>query len=155
MTLPAIFAIYPNTNPSELSDSSVGLIFSFFPNIFMAMVPKFGYAMSSLIAATFLMTLPAIFAIYPNTNPSELSDSSVGLIFSFFPKHPAWNVFEQGIAEGLVAALDDRHAKADLAEDQACSSRVLPEPVVPQITRKSSPCTRRGMSSSRALRKAL
>lgn len=55
MTLPAIFAIYPNTNPSELSDSSVGLIFSFFPNIFMAMVPKFGYAMSSLIAATFFL----------------------------------------------------------------------------------------------------
>ena len=55
MTLPAIFAIYPNTNPSELSDSSVGLIFSFFPNIFMAMVPKFGYAVSSLIAATFFL----------------------------------------------------------------------------------------------------
>lgn len=55
MTLPAIFAIYPNTNPSELSDSSVGLIFSFFPNIFMAMVPKFGYAVSSLIAAIFFL----------------------------------------------------------------------------------------------------
>lgn len=55
MTLPAIFAIYPNINPSELSDSSVGLIFSFFPNIFMAMVPKFGYAVSSLIAATFFL----------------------------------------------------------------------------------------------------
>lgn len=55
MTLPAIFAIYPNTNPSELSDSSVGLIFSFFPNIFMAMVPKFGYTLASLIAATFFL----------------------------------------------------------------------------------------------------
>ena len=55
MTLPAIFAIYPNTNPSELSDSSVGLIFSFFPNIFMAMVPQFGYAVSSLIAAIFFL----------------------------------------------------------------------------------------------------
>lgn len=55
MTLPAIFAIYPNTNPSELSDSSVGLIFSFFPNIFMAMVPKFGYNASSFIAGTFFL----------------------------------------------------------------------------------------------------
>lgn len=55
MTLPAIFAIYPNTNPSELSDSSVGLIFSFFPNIFMAMVPKFGYVASSCIAAVFFL----------------------------------------------------------------------------------------------------
>lgn len=55
MTLPAIFAIYPNTNPNELSDSSVGLIFSFFPNIFMAMVPRFGYMASSFIAATFFL----------------------------------------------------------------------------------------------------
>lgn len=55
MTLPAIFAIYPDTNPSELNDSSVGLIFSFFPNIFMAMVPKFGYLVSSFIAAMFFL----------------------------------------------------------------------------------------------------
>ena len=55
MTLPAIFAIYPSTNPSELSDSSVGLIFSFFPNIFMAMVPKFGFLAASLIAAAFFL----------------------------------------------------------------------------------------------------
>lgn len=55
MTLPAIFAIYPNTNPSELSDSSVGLIFSFFPNIFMAMVPKFGYTVATLLASTFFL----------------------------------------------------------------------------------------------------
>lgn len=55
MTLPAIFAIYPSTNPGELSDSSVGLIFSFFPNIFMAMVPKFGYLAASFVAATFFL----------------------------------------------------------------------------------------------------
>ena len=34
MTLPAIFAINPNTNPADLSESSVGMIFSFFPQIF-------------------------------------------------------------------------------------------------------------------------
>lgn len=55
MTLPAIFAIYPDTNPAELSDSSVGLIFSFFPNIFMAMVPKLGYAGATFMAATFFL----------------------------------------------------------------------------------------------------
>lgn len=55
MTLPAIFAIYPETNPGDLSESSVGLIFSFFPQIFMAMVPMFGYVVASAIAAVFFL----------------------------------------------------------------------------------------------------
>jgi neurotransmitter:Na+ symporter, NSS family len=55
MTLPAIFAIYPETNPSDLSESSVGLIFSFFPQIFMAMVPMFGYVLASVIASVFFL----------------------------------------------------------------------------------------------------
>ena len=37
MTLPAIFAINPNTDPNSLSDSSVSMIFSFFPQIFIAL----------------------------------------------------------------------------------------------------------------------
>ena len=33
-----------------------------------------------------LMILPAVFSFNPNVNPSELSDSSVSLIFTFLPK---------------------------------------------------------------------
>ena len=43
------------TNPAELSESSVGLIFSFFPNIFMAMVPKLGYSGATIMASTFFL----------------------------------------------------------------------------------------------------
>lgn len=53
MTIPAIFAIYPDTNPQTLSDSTVGLIFSFFPKIFMALVPTTGYLLASALAFVF------------------------------------------------------------------------------------------------------
>lgn len=53
MTLPAIFAIYPNTDPASLSSSSVGLVFSFFPTIFMEMVPLIGYTGASIAASVF------------------------------------------------------------------------------------------------------
>lgn len=53
MTLPAIFAIYPETDPATLSGSSVGLVFSFFPKIFMEMVPLIGYTGASIAAFVF------------------------------------------------------------------------------------------------------
>lgn len=53
LTLPAIFAIHPNTNPADLSTSSVGLIFSYFPKIFMEMQPFIGYTGASLFAGIF------------------------------------------------------------------------------------------------------
>lgn len=53
MTIPAIFAIYPDTDPASLSSSSVSLIFSFFPKIFMEMVPLLGYQSASALAVIF------------------------------------------------------------------------------------------------------
>ncbi|MCJ8316892.1 MULTISPECIES: sodium-dependent transporter [Idiomarina] len=55
MTLPAIFAINPNTNPDTLSDSSVSMIFSFFPQIFVALEGVVGYFGASLAATVFFL----------------------------------------------------------------------------------------------------
>lgn len=55
MILPAIFALEPNTNTSELSDSSVGLIFSFLPKIFLELQLVIGYLGASSVAAIFFL----------------------------------------------------------------------------------------------------
>lgn len=55
MTLPAIFAIYPETNPESLSDSSVSMIFSFFPQIFMQLSNTIGYGLASVAASVFFL----------------------------------------------------------------------------------------------------
>ena len=62
MTLPAIFAINPNTDPNSLSDSSVSMIFSFFPQIFIALEASIGYVGAS-IAATIFFLLAFVAAI--------------------------------------------------------------------------------------------
>lgn len=53
LILPAIFAFDPNTNPDDLSTSSVGLIFSFLPKIFLSMQAAVGYLGASIVAFTF------------------------------------------------------------------------------------------------------
>ncbi len=53
LILPAIFAFDPNTNTEELSTSSVGLIFSFLPQIFLSMQDVAGYAGASAAALAF------------------------------------------------------------------------------------------------------
>ncbi|MBY6064630.1 sodium-dependent transporter [Pseudidiomarina sediminum] len=55
MTLPAIFAIYPDTNPATLSESSVSMVFSFFPQIFMQLSNIVGYGFASVAAAIFFL----------------------------------------------------------------------------------------------------
>ena len=55
LVLPAIFSFNPDTNPADLSDSSVGLIFTFLPKIFIAMQTSLGYFGASAIAALFFM----------------------------------------------------------------------------------------------------
>lgn len=55
MILPAIFSFDPNTNPSELSDSSIGMIFSFLPQIFLALQDTLGYTGASIVAALFFL----------------------------------------------------------------------------------------------------
>lgn len=55
LILPAIFAFDPNTNTDELSTSSVSLIFSFLPKIFLSMEAAIGFLGASIIAATFFL----------------------------------------------------------------------------------------------------
>ncbi|MEZ5492839.1 MAG: sodium-dependent transporter [Gammaproteobacteria bacterium] len=55
LILPAIFAFDPNTNPDDLSTSSVGLIFSFLPQIFLSMQEAVGYVGASAVASLFFM----------------------------------------------------------------------------------------------------
>src|SRR5690554_5413226 len=76
MTLPAIFAIYPDTNPESLSDSSVSMIFSFFPNIFLALSESIGYFAAS-IAATIFFLLAFVAAITSLVSIIEVPTSSL------------------------------------------------------------------------------
>lgn len=76
MTLPAIFAIYPETNPESLSDSSVSMIFSFFPNIFLALSESIGYLAAS-IAATIFFLLAFVAAITSLVSIIEVPTSSL------------------------------------------------------------------------------
>jgi Na+-dependent transporters of the SNF family len=76
MTLPAIFAIYPDTNPDSLSDSSVSMIFSFFPNIFLALSESVGYFAAS-VAATIFFLLAFVAAITSLVSIIEVPTSSL------------------------------------------------------------------------------
>ncbi len=53
LVLPAIFSFNPDTNPEDLSSSSVGLIFSYLPQIFLSMQATVGYVGASIVAAVF------------------------------------------------------------------------------------------------------
>lgn len=55
MILPAVFSFNPDVNPAELSDSSVSLIFTFLPKIFLALQTSIGYFGASAIAAFFFI----------------------------------------------------------------------------------------------------
>jgi NSS family neurotransmitter:Na+ symporter len=55
MILPAVFSFNPNVNPAELSDSSVSLIFTFLPKIFLALQTSIGYIGASTVAAFFFI----------------------------------------------------------------------------------------------------
>ena len=55
MVLPAIFSFNPNTNAADLSDSSVSMIFSFLPKIFLALQTSIGYTGASVVAGVFFL----------------------------------------------------------------------------------------------------
>jgi NSS family neurotransmitter:Na+ symporter len=55
MILPAVFSFNPEINPSELTDSSVSLIFTFLPKIFLALQVSLGYVGASAVAAFFFL----------------------------------------------------------------------------------------------------
>ncbi len=53
LILPAIFSFNPQTNPEELSTSSIGMIFNYLPQIFLSMQESVGYVGASLFATVF------------------------------------------------------------------------------------------------------
>ena len=55
MIIPAIFAFNPAINTEELSSSSVSLIFSFLPKIFLALQATIGYVGASIVASIFFL----------------------------------------------------------------------------------------------------
>ena len=55
LILPAIFVFDPNTNTDDLSTSSVSLIFSFLPKIFLSMEAAIGFVGASIIATSFFL----------------------------------------------------------------------------------------------------
>lgn len=55
MILPAVFSFNPDVNPTELSDSSVSLIFTFLPKIFLALQVSIGYVGASIVAGAFFL----------------------------------------------------------------------------------------------------
>ena len=55
LILPAIFAINPDTNPSQLSDSSIGLTFTYLPGVFLELESVVGYIGASAVAAVFFL----------------------------------------------------------------------------------------------------
>ncbi|MDG1121776.1 MAG: sodium-dependent transporter [Glaciecola sp.] len=55
MILPAIYSFNPEIKPEELSDSSVGLIFTFLPKIFLALQTSIGFVGASTVASIFFL----------------------------------------------------------------------------------------------------
>ena len=55
MIIPAVFSFNPYTNTAELSDSSLSMIFSFLPKIFLALQTTIGYTGASVVAAVFFL----------------------------------------------------------------------------------------------------
>jgi len=55
LILPAIFVFNPATDTAELSSSSVSLVFSFLPKIFLSLQALIGYVGASLFASAFFL----------------------------------------------------------------------------------------------------
>ncbi|MFW8592475.1 sodium-dependent transporter [Glaciecola sp. 2405UD65-10] len=55
MILPAIFSFNPNVDPNELSESSISMIFSYLPQIFLALQESIGYGGASTVASIFFL----------------------------------------------------------------------------------------------------
>lgn len=55
MILPAIFSFNPEINPDDLSESSVGMIFTYLPSIFLALQDSIGYMGASVVASLFFL----------------------------------------------------------------------------------------------------
>ena len=57
LILPAIFVFNPETNTDDLSSSSVALVFTFFPKIFLSLQSIIGYVGASILATIFFLSV--------------------------------------------------------------------------------------------------
>ncbi len=55
MILPAIFSFNPSTDPQQLNDSSVSMIFVYLPKILLALQADIGYTGASIVAFVFFL----------------------------------------------------------------------------------------------------
>lgn len=55
LILPAVFSFNPDINTDTLSDSSVGMIFTFLPKIFLALQGTIGFVGASVVASFFFL----------------------------------------------------------------------------------------------------
>jgi len=55
MILPAIFSFNPNVDPAQLSESSISMIFSYLPQIFLELQNTLGYFGASAVASIFFL----------------------------------------------------------------------------------------------------
>ena len=57
LILPAIFVFNPQVNPQELASSSVSLVFTFLPKIFLSLQSIVGYVGASIFASIFFLSV--------------------------------------------------------------------------------------------------
>ena len=76
MILPAIFSFSPEIDPKDLSESSISLIFSYLPKIFLSLQEAIGYLGASTVAGVFFL-LVFFAAITSLVSIAEVPTSSV------------------------------------------------------------------------------
>ncbi|RBP48313.1 sodium-dependent transporter [Arenicella xantha] len=97
LILPAIFVFNPDTDTAELSSSSVSLVFSFLPKIFLSLQALVGYVGASLFASAFFLLV--FFAALT----SQVSILQVPI--SAFQDELKFSRFKSVLALGLCAGL--------------------------------------------------
>lgn len=97
LILPAIFAFNPNIDTAELSTSSVSLVFTFLPKIFLSLQSVIGFIGASIFASTFFLLV--FFAALT----SQVSILQVPL--SAFQDELKYSRFKSILALGALAAL--------------------------------------------------
>jgi len=83
MILPAIFSFNPEINPEELSESSVSMIFSFLPQIFLELQTSIGYVGASMVASVFFLlvffaAITSLVSIFEVPVASLMSEKGLG-----------------------------------------------------------------------------
>ncbi|MFT4731383.1 MAG: NSS family neurotransmitter:Na+ symporter [Gammaproteobacteria bacterium] len=83
MILPAIFSFNPEINPEDLSESSVSMIFSFLPQIFLALQTSIGYIGASMVASVFFLlvffaAITSLVSIFEVPVASLMSEKGLG-----------------------------------------------------------------------------